>query len=240
MKTWKKKELTPKKDDNGLYGYVDEKGNWVIPAQFDDAEDFLDGIARIEKDDKVGFIRKDGSYIVEPIFDDAFNFFEGLADVKLNGKVGYIKTDGTYLIEPKFDMASEFHEGFAIVKIDGRWGYLKKDGTYLIAPIYENADFFENGYAKVVFKGKKGYIDKEGNYYNEDLHKRDFLKIQKSKKVDWEERHFQICLSLLSRPHLHSYHHNTVSTKEVDPLQIIRKADEMMEELKKHYAEKFK
>ena len=138
----------------------------------------------------------------------------------------------------------------ATVKKDGRWGYLKKDGTYLIAPIYENADLFDNGYAKVRWNGVEGKIDIEGNFYDkegnlyqdsmEEDSQKDSLNASSLKKVDWEERHFQICLSLLSRTHLHSYHHNTVSTKEVDPRQIIRKADEMMEELKKHYAEKFK
>lgn len=60
------------------------------------------------------------------------------------------------------------------------------------------------------------------------------------KETDWEERHFQICLSLLSRSDLCSYHNNTVSTKEINIHKIIRKADEIMEELKKHYEEKFK
>ena len=58
------------------------------------------------------------------------------------------------------------------------------------------------------------------------------------KKIDWEERHFQICLALISRPELTSYHNNTVATKEIAPAKIIKQADKMIEELKKHYEEK--
>ena len=55
------------------------------------------------------------------------------------------------------------------------------------------------------------------------------------KEVDWEERHFQICLALISRADLTSYHNNTVSTKELSPAKIIKQADNMVEALKKHY-----
>lgn len=57
------------------------------------------------------------------------------------------------------------------------------------------------------------------------------------KVIDWEERHFQICLALLSRADLISYHHNTISTRDITPLKIIRRADDMIEALKKHLEE---
>lgn len=62
----------------------------------------------------------------------------------------------------------------------------------------------------------------------------------KEKEIDWEERHFQICLALLSRADLTSYHNNTVSTREIIPSKIIKKADEMVEALKKHHEEQNK
>lgn len=58
-----------------------------------------------------------------------------------------------------------------------------------------------------------------------------------SKEIDWEERHFQICLALLSRTDVHSYHSNTVSTVKPNLSKIIKTADEMVELLKKHQIE---
>lgn len=53
------------------------------------------------------------------------------------------------------------------------------------------------------------------------------VKEEPAKKVDWEERHFQICLALLSR---------TDIDKDARTA-IIARADRMVEELKKHYEE---
>lgn len=280
-------QLYPKEGNNGKFGYVNEKDEWIIAPQFDDAEDFSEGLACVVVNDKVGFIRtdgtflvepkfeytifkgsfrngvarikydnkygiitNDGSYLIEPIFERLGNFYEGFASVKDNSKWGFIRKDGSYLVAPKFDSVSDYRDGISIITIDGKYGYLKKDGTYLVEPKFDIACYFEDGFAEVRWNGIVGKIDTEGNFYDKegnllqtsmvDDSQKDSLKASSSKKVDWEERHFQICLSLLSRTHLHSYHHNTISTKEVDPRQIIRKADEMMEELKKHYAEKFK
>lgn len=60
------------------------------------------------------------------------------------------------------------------------------------------------------------------------------------KEIDWEERHFQICLALISRADLTSYHNNTVASREIAPAKIIKKADEMVEALKKHHEEQNK
>ena len=54
------------------------------------------------------------------------------------------------------------------------------------------------------------------------------------KQIDWEERHFQICLALLSRTDLHSFHSNTVSTVDPKLPAIIKTADRMVELLKEH------
>ena len=61
--------------------------------------------------------------------------------------------------------------------------------------------------------------------------------LNNTKEIDWEERHFQICLALISRADLTSYHNNTVATREIAHAKIIKKADEIIEALKKHHEE---
>lgn len=58
-----------------------------------------------------------------------------------------------------------------------------------------------------------------------------------NKEIDWEERHFQICLALISRANLHSYHSSTVTTIEIVPKQVIKTATKMVEALQQHLKE---
>lgn len=53
------------------------------------------------------------------------------------------------------------------------------------------------------------------------------------KEIDWEERHFQICLALLSRTETGQ---SGVTISPQMPM-IIKRADKMVELLKEHYAE---
>ena len=59
--------------------------------------------------------------------------------------------------------------------------------------------------------------------------------VSTEKVIDWEERHFQICLALLSRAELHSYHSGTVSSVDPKLPKIIKTADRMVELLKEHH-----
>ena len=57
------------------------------------------------------------------------------------------------------------------------------------------------------------------------------------KDIDWEERHFQICLALISRPDIYTLSQGCPHTDDIIPSVIISQADEMIEELKKHHEE---
>lgn len=48
---------------NDKYGYINEKSKLVINYQFDDAEDFHDGLARVIKNGKMAYIDKTGTII---------------------------------------------------------------------------------------------------------------------------------------------------------------------------------
>lgn len=50
---------------NGKFGYIDGDGVIVVPFHFSEATDFVDGYARVKKDDRVGYINMDGSWKYE-------------------------------------------------------------------------------------------------------------------------------------------------------------------------------
>ncbi len=54
----------------------------VIPPQFDQADSFSEGLARVKIGNKWGYIDKKGKLVIQPQFDEAASFSEGLALVK--------------------------------------------------------------------------------------------------------------------------------------------------------------
>ena len=56
------KKLNRKKADNGKYGFVDEKGNWIIEPKFDRAEDFYKGETEVFDNGLYKILLSDGTF----------------------------------------------------------------------------------------------------------------------------------------------------------------------------------
>jgi hypothetical protein len=145
---------------NGKWGYVDPTGGLVIPAQFTEAYDFVDGLARVATGPKhdstqdfrffltatgYGFIDKAGKMVIPATWKDASDFSEGLAPVMQEGSqgspatygrdvCGYINTKGQVVIPLKFEAVTGFSEGLAAVWTSEGWGYIDKSGAWAVSP----------------------------------------------------------------------------------------------------------
>jgi len=149
-------------------GFINEKGEVIIPFIYDDASVFHDGLARVMKDGKHGYINVNGETIIPFLFDVAFDFGNGLARVKKNGRFGFIDTKGNAVIELKFKNALDFSEGLAPVMNDeNKWGFIDASGKYVIRSIYEQAQLFQNGEAAVKLNGKLFVIGHNGKKLRE-------------------------------------------------------------------------
>ncbi len=126
-------DLIPLQTVSGKYCYIDSKGKTVIEAQFDSADYFHEGMARIgvkqgSGDDaktKYGYIDKSGNIVINTQFDSAGDFSEGMACVGMHNSksdpdydnlYGYIDKNGKYVINTQYDAAGSFKNGSAIVK----------------------------------------------------------------------------------------------------------------------------
>ena len=110
----------------GKWGYRDRKGNVVIQPDFDDAFEFSEDLACVEKDGKLGYIDRQGGVVIDFKFDSATSFSDGLASVTIGEKSGYIDKQGEEAVPLRFDVATPFEDGRAIVREDGRWGVLDR------------------------------------------------------------------------------------------------------------------
>jgi len=146
---------------NYKYGYIDKTGKMVLPLQYSGADNFSEGLARVEIGGKSGYIDKTSKIVIPLIYDAGSEFSEGLAAVYDSGHhYGYIDKTGKMVIPPQYDKAEHFAEGVASVEIGGEWGYIDKIGKKAIAPQY-HANWPEGLDAH--FKaGKWGYINETG------------------------------------------------------------------------------
>jgi hypothetical protein len=147
------------------FGYIDRTGKIVIPAQFNRAENFSEGLATVEIGEKYGCIDLNGNMVIPPQFNDyIYRFGNGLAKVD---RSGYIDRTGKIVIADRFDQANTFSEGLAVVRIDNstesRYGYINTAGKVVIPVKFLSATEFKNGLAKVgIIGGKIHTIDRTG------------------------------------------------------------------------------
>ena len=55
--------LAPVQVSNGRWGYIDTNNQWVIPAKFEDAQEFKSDRAAVKLKNKWGFINKKGEWL---------------------------------------------------------------------------------------------------------------------------------------------------------------------------------
>lgn len=150
-------------------GYVNTDGEWAIKPKFDQAGEFIDGIAGVTINDKSGYIDTEGNWIAEPEFSQAFSFSDGLALVTdQDDNRYYIDIKGEKVLDAPAG-AESFHEGRAVVMtIDENendvFGVIDKDGKWIVEP----GDFILTGYSdglcKALLDGKVGYLDLNGKW----------------------------------------------------------------------------
>ena len=154
---------------NGLYGFIDRSGAWVIEPQYDYARDFSEGLASVEVNGKYGYIDKTGVFVINPDFGIGYSFSDGLAFVrkKHDGKIeiGCIDHSGAWVffLTPDFKAINAFSDGLAYAESVTKKGFVNDTGEWVIETKFDVVGDFHEGVACVNIDGKAGFIDKTGN-----------------------------------------------------------------------------
>jgi len=155
----------------GLWGYVDTKGEIVIPAIYLAVGYFKGGLAwaRTKKNNKIGFLKKDGSWRIEPIFNSAkdFDIVSGLAKIHDGKGWCYLNMTGEVKRFENSKDNKRFFDGMCPeTKAMGnaKSGYLDSEGNWATKREFGIATHFNNGYAAVRKNNKWGVIDKKGKW----------------------------------------------------------------------------
>lgn len=154
----------------GKRGYIDRTGKIVVNPQYDSADDFSEGLARVcvgqcDTDHWRGF-----RYTKDQL---------GTEKVEQTFKYGFIDETGKMVINPGFESAEMFSDGMAGVCVgrgcyyraptdrseaEEKWGYIDKTGAMVIPPQFGYVSTFHEGLAAVEIGDKWGYIDKTGKF----------------------------------------------------------------------------
>jgi WG containing repeat len=93
---------------NGKMGYVSRAGTVAVPAVFDYAFRFSEGLAAVVKGGSTGYVDTTGQLVIAPRFDSGAPFSGGMARVMLGDKYGYINRTGAFVAKPQFSEAEDF------------------------------------------------------------------------------------------------------------------------------------
>jgi hypothetical protein len=89
---------------NGVWGYVNKKGEIMYVKESTTFDDFFNGLAQGEtKDKKRGYYNNKGEWAIQPQFEDERDFKNKYAAIKKDGKWGIIDTEGKWIVQPAFD-----------------------------------------------------------------------------------------------------------------------------------------
>lgn len=120
-------------------GYVNiYTGKIVIPAKYNRAWNFSEGIAGVYKDGLVSFINSSG----EPAFEKTFpiRYYDDYSEI-----------------------AFIFHNGLCVMRtMDNKWGLINTQGEWAVEPVYNTIDAPYFGYRRVFNGNKYGLLDAYG------------------------------------------------------------------------------
>ncbi|MEN7550991.1 WG repeat-containing protein [Rapidithrix thailandica] len=122
---------------NGKYGFINGEAQVIIPFEYDQAGDYVDGFAVVRKGEKFGIIDPSGKMIVPLQYDGIGPSSEGIVRLKQGrgstGKWGGIRVKDQKMIIPfEYQMIGEFHNGLAAIKQNNAFGVVNTEGKIVI------------------------------------------------------------------------------------------------------------
>lgn len=145
----------------------------VLPAVYEDARAFCNGLALVRQNGLWGGIDHTGAWVIQPIYDELTGFSDSsslsyanslaLCPAKRGGVWGYVDIHGDERIAPQYEAATPFVDGRAAVKKDGEWVVITSGGAILS----EGADAilsFSSSLAAARKGSQWGYLDRTGEW----------------------------------------------------------------------------
>lgn len=152
-------------DWNFKYGFINKKGEEVIPLTKARADQFSEGLAPVAEGEtgkeKYSYIDKTGRVIIKTDSPQAFPFYCGMARIENKSffsKSGFINKAGVLITPVIYNAATDFSENFAFVSkafFKSKFALLDIGGNLQSDFLFDSAEKFSDG---------KSLVSKNGNY----------------------------------------------------------------------------
>lgn len=156
--------IAKNKDDK--VGFINVKGQEVIPFIYDRALHLIDGKLWVDEGENIYYINTKGEKLDETAYFSDYVSNEGMVDTYNEdaSKVGVKNAEGVEVIPAVNYYVSYFKDGIARVQKeeDGTYQYYDNTGKVIINDEFDYAYDFSNGLASVKKNGKMGAINKKG------------------------------------------------------------------------------
>ncbi|WP_057937688.1 WG repeat-containing protein [Algoriphagus resistens] len=156
-----KEGLFPAKS-NGVFGFVDSAGTWVLSPQFTETTLFSEKIAAYRITQNWGLINASGELLTDPLWEEIKSFQNGLAIAKLNGKYFLLNPFGATVNTEGFDNIYRTSDGYFLVEDSGKFGLLDSEGKEVIPTEFEELRRERKDFIIVRKNGLTGVINESG------------------------------------------------------------------------------
>ena len=141
---------------NNKYGYINLKGEPVTDYQFNSAERFINGLARVNFD---SYINTKGELVYEHLdLEDKPYFYEGFCVFNENGKWGVINEDLQIIIPPIYDSIEIINGTYLKVLLNNRFGIINKKHKVVLAIEYDTITNISNKFCFINKSDTKNQI----------------------------------------------------------------------------------
>ncbi len=142
--------------ENNKIGYINSRGQVVIPLVFYNGSDFSEGLAAVRRNGYFGFIDTTGQEVIPSVYDYADKFNQGIARVFKNGIPVFINKNNEQVLSNAFSGLSFVNEHVAIVatKTEKQGVMNMNTRRLLVDTLFERIEGVYGDIAVVGIKGK--------------------------------------------------------------------------------------
>lgn len=149
-----------------LYGYVNSKNEYIIPAKYEEAKDFKDGYAVVKKNDKWGIVDASGKETVACSYEQIRHYHGTIWRVTKGNLYGLVSAvNGALIQSVKYTSIDiMLRSNRSNMCINGKYGFLNEKGQVVIPAQFDSSAYFtETGISNVKLNGHRYTINTSGS-----------------------------------------------------------------------------
>jgi hypothetical protein len=158
------------KDNSSRFYHVNKKGKAISTKTWDEAGEFIEGLAMVKENGKWGFIDTLGKKLIEIKYDVVSNFTKGAAMVKQGNDFFQVNKKGESISSAKYEAAGVPNNGTFPVQKDGQAGLIDFKGNVIIDFKYNSILYMSEDRVWAAKDGKWGLLDNKGKALTEFIY----------------------------------------------------------------------